>query len=39
MARLSPGARVAVIGAGPGGLVSAKHAIEAGFDVVVFEAE
>ena len=38
MARLSPGARVAVIGAGPGGLVSAKHAIEAGFEVVVFEA-
>ena len=38
MARLSPGARVAVIGAGPGGLVSAKHAIEAGFDVSVFEA-
>ena len=38
MARLSPGARVAVIGAGPGGLVSAKHAIEAGFEVSVFEA-
>ena len=38
MARLRPGARVAVIGAGPGGLVSAKHAIEAGFDVSVFEA-
>ena len=38
MARLSPGARVAVVGAGPGGLVSAKHAIEAGFDVSVFEA-
>jgi hypothetical protein len=36
--RLSPGARVAVIGAGPGGLVSAKHAIEAGFEVSVFEA-
>jgi cation diffusion facilitator CzcD-associated flavoprotein CzcO len=27
-----------VIGAGPGGLVSAKHAIEAEFDVTVFEA-
>ncbi len=38
MVRLSPGARVAVIGAGPGGLVSAKHAIEAGFDVTVLEA-
>ena len=38
MARLSPGARVAVVGAGPGGLVSAKHAIEAGFEVSVFEA-
>lgn len=32
------GARVAVIGAGPGGLVAAKHAIEAGFEVSVFEA-
>ena len=32
------GARVAVIGAGPGGLVSAKHATQAGFDVSVFEA-
>ncbi len=38
MTRLNPGARVAVIGAGPGGLVSAKHAIEAGYDVSVFEA-
>jgi dimethylaniline monooxygenase (N-oxide forming) len=36
--RLSTGARVAVIGAGPGGLVAAKHAIEAGFEVSVFEA-
>lgn len=27
-----------MIGAGPGGLVSAKHAIEAGFDVTVLEA-
>src|ERR1700761_1376631 len=32
------GARVAVIGAGPGGLVAAKYAIEAGFEVSVFEA-
>ena len=38
MVRLSRGARIAVIGAGPGGLVSAKHAIEAGFEVSVFEA-
>ena len=36
--RLSEGARVAVIGAGPGGLTAAKHALEAGFDVTVFEA-
>jgi dimethylaniline monooxygenase (N-oxide forming) len=36
--RLDLGARVAVIGAGPGGLAAAKHAIEAGFDVSVFEA-
>ena len=32
------GSRVAVVGAGPGGLVAAKYAIEAGFDVTVFEA-
>jgi dimethylaniline monooxygenase (N-oxide forming) len=38
MARLGERARVAVIGAGPGGLVAAKHALEAGFDVSVFEA-
>lgn len=38
MTRLGPGTRVAVIGAGPGGLVAAKHAIEAGFEVSVFEA-
>ena len=38
MARLGVGARIAVIGAGPGGLVAAKHAIEAGFEVSVFEA-
>lgn len=35
---LRPAARVAVIGAGPGGLVAAKHAVEAGFDTTVFEA-
>ena len=35
---LPAGARVAVVGAGPGGLVAAKHAIEAGFEVSVFEA-
>lgn len=38
MARLDVGARVAVIGAGPGGLVTAKYALEAGYDVTVFEA-
>ena len=38
MVLLETGARVAVIGAGPGGLVAAKHAIEAGFEVSVFEA-
>jgi dimethylaniline monooxygenase (N-oxide forming) len=31
-------ARVAVIGAGPGGLAAAKHAIVSGFDATVFEA-
>ena len=36
--RLVPGARVAVIGAGPSGLVAAKHALEAGFETTVFEA-
>lgn len=38
MERLGEGARIAVIGAGPGGLVAAKHALAAGFDVSVFEA-
>lgn len=38
MYRLDVGARVAIIGAGPGGLSAAKHAIEAGFDVTLFEA-
>jgi hypothetical protein len=35
---LRAGARVAIIGAGPGGLAAAKHAIEAGFETTVFEA-
>ena len=36
--RLPDGARVAVIGTGPSGLATAKHALEAGFDVTVYEA-
>ena len=36
--RLAQGARVAVIGAGPSGIVAAKHALEAGFDVTLYEA-
>ena len=36
--RLREGARIAVVGAGPSGLVAAKHALEAGFDATVFEA-
>ena len=36
--RLRDGTRVAIIGAGPSGIVAAKHALEAGFDVTVFEA-
>jgi dimethylaniline monooxygenase (N-oxide forming) len=38
MSVLRSSARVAVIGAGPGGLATAKHALEAGFDVTVLEA-
>ena len=36
--RLREGARIAVVGAGPSGLVAAKHALEAGFEATVFEA-
>jgi dimethylaniline monooxygenase (N-oxide forming) len=36
--RLRPRARVAVVGAGPSGLSAAKHALQAGLDVTVFEA-
>jgi dimethylaniline monooxygenase (N-oxide forming) len=36
--RLRDGARVAVVGAGPSGVLAAKHALDAGFDVTVFEA-
>ena len=36
--RLASGARIAVIGAGPSGLLAAKHALSAGFEPTVFEA-
>ena len=36
--RLEQGSPIAVVGAGPGGLVAAKNLIDAGFDVTVFEA-
>ncbi len=39
MTCLADGARIAVVGAGPAGLVVAKHALEAGFAVTVFEAQ
>jgi cation diffusion facilitator CzcD-associated flavoprotein CzcO len=37
--RLRDGARIAVVGAGPAGLVAAKHALESGFAVRIFEAQ
>ena len=37
--RLRDGARIAVVGAGPAGLVAAKHALQSGFEVRVFEAQ
>lgn len=36
--RLATPARIAVVGAGPSGLVAAKNLLEVGFDVTVFEA-
>jgi dimethylaniline monooxygenase (N-oxide forming) len=36
--KLHDGARIAVIGAGPSGLVAAKEALEGGFNPTVFEA-
>ncbi|HZB75723.1 MAG TPA: FAD-dependent oxidoreductase [Solirubrobacteraceae bacterium] len=37
--RLREGARIAIIGAGPSGLAAAKHGLDSGFDVTVFEAD
>lgn len=36
--RLPDGARVAIVGDGPSGIVAAQFALEAGFAVTVFEA-
>jgi dimethylaniline monooxygenase (N-oxide forming) len=36
--RLRDGARLAIVGAGPSGLAAAKHALEAGSEVTIFEA-
>jgi Flavin-binding monooxygenase-like len=36
--RIEPAARIAIVGSGPSGLVTAKHALEAGFEPVVLEA-
>ena len=36
--RLEQGSQVAVVGAGPSGLVAAENLVESGFDVTVFEA-
>jgi cation diffusion facilitator CzcD-associated flavoprotein CzcO len=35
---LPDGSRIAIVGGGPSGIVAAKFALEAGFDVTVFEA-
>src|SRR3954469_20232960 len=36
--RLDQGARIAIVGAGPSGIVAAKPALADGFEVTVFEA-
>jgi dimethylaniline monooxygenase (N-oxide forming) len=36
--RLSDAARIAIVGAGPAGIVAARYALEAGFEPTVFEA-